>query len=92
MQLCFDRRKGRKQMLTGAGGVPSGRNRLAGYFWNETGTQGLVVLVHGMGTDVAYYLPEIHHFSAQGYRVFAFEYSGYQGSAGRFFRVSADRN
>lgn len=64
---------------------PSGRNRLAGYFWNETGTQGLVVLVHGMGTDVAYYLPEIHHFSAQGYRVFAFEYSGYQGSSGRFF-------
>lgn len=63
---------------------PSGRNRLAGYFWNETGTQGLVVLVHGMGTDVAYYLPEIHHFSAQGYRVFAFEYSGYQGSSGRF--------
>lgn len=32
---------------------PSGRNRLAGYFWNETGTQGLVVLAHGMGTDVA---------------------------------------
>lgn len=63
---------------------PSGRNRLAGYFWNETGTQGLVVLAHGMGRDVAYYLPEIHHFSAQGYRVFAFEYSGYQGSSGRF--------
>lgn len=62
---------------------PSGRNRLAGYFWNETGTQGLVVLAHGMGRDVAYYLPEIHHFSAQGYRVFAFEYSGYQGSSGR---------
>lgn len=63
---------------------PSGRNRLAGYFWNETGTHGLVVLAHGMGTDVAYYLPEINHFAAQGYRVFAFEYSGYQGSSGRF--------
>lgn len=63
---------------------PSGRNRLVGYFWNEAGTQGLVVLAHGMGTDIAYYLPEIHHFAAQGYRVFAFEYSGYQGSSGRF--------
>ena len=55
----------------------SGRNRLTGYFWNETGTQGLLVFAHGMGTNVAYYLPEIHHFAAQGYKIFAFEYSGY---------------
>ena len=45
----------------------SGRNRLAGYLWNEAGTRGLLVFAHGMGTGVEYYLPEIHHFAAQGY-------------------------
>ena len=64
---------------------PSGRNRLAGYLWNEAGTRGLLVFAHGMGTGVGYYLPEIHHFAAQGYQVFAFEYSGYQGSSGHFY-------
>ena len=64
---------------------PSGRNRLAGYLWNEAGTRGLLVFAHGMRTDVGYYLPEIHHFAAQGYQVFAFEYSGYQGSSGHFY-------
>ena len=63
----------------------SGKNCLAGYLWNETGTRGLIVFAHGMGTGVAYYLPEIHHFAAQGYQVFAFEYSGYQGSSGHFY-------
>ena len=64
---------------------PSGRNRLAGYLWNEAGTRGLLVFAHGMGTGVAYYLPEIHHFAAQGYKVFAFAYSGYPGSTGHFY-------
>ncbi len=64
---------------------PSGRNRLAGYLWNESGTRGLIVFAHGMGTGIGYYLPEIHHFAAQGYKVFAFEYSGYPGSSGHFY-------
>ena len=63
----------------------SGRNCLAGYLWNESGTRGLIVFAHGMGTGVEYYLPEIHHFAAQGYKVFAFEYSGYPGSSGHFY-------
>ncbi len=63
----------------------SGRNRLAGYLWNESGTRGLIVFAHGMGTGVEYYLPEINHFAAQGYKVFAFEYSGYPGSSGHFY-------
>ena len=63
----------------------SGRNRLAGYLWNEAGTHGLLVFAHGMGTGVEYYLPEIHHFAAQGYKVFSFECSGYTGSAGHFY-------
>ena len=70
---------GRKVLLR------SGRNRLVGYLWNEAGTRGVIVFAHGMGTDVGYYLPEIHHFSAQGYKVFAFEYSGYCGSSGHFY-------
>ena len=64
---------------------PSGRNRLAGYLWNEAGTQGLLVFAHGVGTGVEYYLPEIRHFAAQGYKLFTFEYSGYQGSSGHFY-------
>ena len=64
---------------------PSGRNRLAGYLWNEAGMQGLLVFAHGMGTGVEYYLPEIHHFAAQGYKMFAFEYSGYQGNSVHFY-------
>lgn len=66
----------------------SGKNRLNGYLWNETGTLGLIVLAHGMGTDVSYHLPEIHHFAALGYKVFAFEYSGYGGSNGHFYGFS----
>lgn len=85
MLPCSDRSKKRTQTKTDAGCFSSGRNRLTGYFWNETGTQGLLVFAHGMGTDVAYYLPEIHHFAAQGYKIFAFEYSGYKGSSGKFF-------
>ena len=63
----------------------SGRNRLAGYIRNETGTRGLIVFAHGMGVGVEYYLPEIHYFADQGYKVFAFEYSGYTGSSGHFY-------
>ena len=63
----------------------SGRSRLAGYLWNEAGTRGLIVFAHGMGAGVEYYLPEIHRFAARGYKVFAFEYSGYPSSSGRFY-------
>lgn len=63
----------------------SGKNHLAGYLWNENGAHGLVILAHGMGTDIAYYLPEIHHFASAGYRVFAFEYTGYGDSTGHFY-------
>ena len=52
---------------------------------DESGTRGLIVFAHGMGTGVEYYLSEIHYFAAQGYKVFAFEYSGYPGSSGHFY-------
>lgn len=63
----------------------SGKNHLAGYIWNESGKRGLIVFAHGMGVGIEYYLPEIHHFAKQGYKVFAFEYSGYCGSSGHFY-------
>lgn len=62
----------------------SGKNRLTGYVWNETGSCGLVVIAHGMGTSVGYHLPEIRRFADKGYKVFSFEYSGYGESKGHF--------
>lgn len=66
----------------------SGRNRLTGLVLNEEGTKGLFILAHGMGTDIRYHLPELHYFAERGYKVFAFEYSGYRGSIGHFFGFS----
>ena len=66
-------------------GFFNGKRRLCGYLWNETGTRGLLILAHGMGTGVGYHMPEIHHFADEGFRVFAFEYSGYGKSEGRFY-------
>ena len=51
----------------------------AAYLRQERSLHGLYVymaVTNGMG---------IHHFAAQGYQVFAFEYSGYQGSSGHFY-------
>lgn len=39
----------------------SGRNRLTGLVLNEEGTKGLIILAHGMGTDIRYHLPELHY-------------------------------
>lgn len=63
----------------------SGKKRLVGYIWNESSARGLIVLAHGMGTSVLYQLPEIKHFADEGYKVFAFEYSGYGESSGHFY-------
>lgn len=63
----------------------NGKKQLVGYLWNESGTRGLIVLAHGMGTSVSYHLPEIRHFADAGYKVFAFEYSGYGKSSGHFY-------
>jgi len=66
----------------------SGKNKLVGYWFNETGRRGIVVFAHGMGTDINYYMPEIRRFEKAGFRVFAFEYSGYGESDGRFLGFS----
>lgn len=63
----------------------SGKNQLVGYIWNENGTRGLIILAHGIGTSVEYHLPEVRHFADAGYKVFAFEYTGYGESTGHFY-------
>ena len=76
-----------RESLTGGQRVTfrSGKNRLTGYVWNESGTRGLIVLAHGMGTSIGYHLPEVQHLAAAGYKVFAFSYSGYGESSGHFY-------
>lgn len=72
-------------MLTGTGWFsPAAEIALPDTSGMRQERRGLWCLRTAWGRTLPYYLPEIHHFSAQGYRVFAFEYSGYQGSAGRF--------
>ena len=63
----------------------SGKKRLTGIILNEAGTRGLIVIAHGMGTGILYHLPEMRHFADEGYKVFAFEYSGYGESTGHFY-------
>lgn len=63
----------------------SGKNRLTGFIANEEGKRGLIVISHGMGTSVCYHMPEIRHFTDEGYKVFAFEYGGYGESTGKFY-------
>ncbi len=62
----------------------NGKKKLKGWFWNEEGKTGLVVVSHGMGVSVDYYMPEILAFTDKGYKVFAYDYSGYGESEGRF--------
>ena len=62
----------------------SGKNTLEGRIWNNEGKKGIVVVSHGMGVDVKYYLPEIAAFAENGFKVFAYEYTGYGDSQGRF--------
>lgn len=59
-------------------------SNLSGKFYNESGTRGTVILAHGMGCGIDFYTPEIERLSSPGYRIFAFEYSGYPGSKGLF--------
>lgn len=59
-------------------------SNLTGKFYNKNGTRGLVVMAHGMGCGINFYKPEIDRLSSLGYRIFAFEYSGYCESTGLF--------
>ncbi|MBR6642529.1 MAG: alpha/beta fold hydrolase [Lachnospiraceae bacterium] len=61
----------------------SGNNKLQGYLFGKENTRGLVVVVHGLGGGAEGYLPEILYFAEQGYRVFAYDNTGYHLSEGK---------
>jgi alpha-beta hydrolase superfamily lysophospholipase len=61
---------------------PSGANSLTGVLFGEDNTKGLVVVAPGRGEGVEYYLPQILYFVDQGWRVFAFDYTGTFASEG----------
>lgn len=65
----------------------SGKNTLDGFILNENGEKGVVIVAHGMGKTVDYYIPEILLFAENGYEVFTFEYTGYRGTKGKFLGI-----
>lgn len=64
----------------------SKRTSLNGWFYGEDNTtpKGLIIFSHGMGVTSEYYLPEILHYAAEGYKVFAFDNTGYGTNKGQF--------
>ena len=68
----------------------SKHNNLNGWFYgeNHTSPKGLILFSHGMGVTSEYYLPEILHFAGAGYKVFAFDNTGYGTNKGQFLGFS----
>jgi alpha-beta hydrolase superfamily lysophospholipase len=64
----------------------SGRNELSGWFYGEDNdnAKGLIIISHAMGVTSEYYLPEIMYFADRGYKVFAFDNTGYGYNKGLF--------
>jgi|SRR5690554_2349517 len=60
----------------------SGNNSLQGYLYHNPLSQGLVVVVHGLGGGADSYLPEIKYFLDQGWSVFAYDATGCYDSEG----------
>lgn len=65
----------------------SGRNELSGWFYGEDSdnAKGLIIISHAMGVTSEYYLPEIMYFADRGYKVFAFDNTGYGYNKGLFW-------
>lgn len=65
-------------------------NKLSGWFYGENNDcpQGLVIFSHGMGVTSEYYLPEILYYAEKGYKVFAFDNTGYGTNKGQFLGFS----
>lgn len=61
-------------------------NNLNGWFYGENNVspKGLIIFSHGMGVTSEYYLPEILYFAEAGYKVFAFDNTGYGTNKGQF--------
>ncbi len=65
-------------------------NKLNGWFYGENNAcpKGLVIFSHGMGVTSEYYLPEILCYAEAGYKVFAFDNTGYGTNKGKFLGFS----
>ncbi|MBR5128246.1 MAG: alpha/beta fold hydrolase [Roseburia sp.] len=68
----------------------SKRSNLNGWFYGENNTspKGLIIFSHGMGVTSEYYLPEILYYAGAGYKVFAFDNTGYGTNKGLFLGFS----
>ena len=68
----------------------SKHNDLNGWFYGENNTspKGLILFSHGMGVTSEYYLPEILHYAGAGYKVFAFDNTGYGTNKGLYLGFS----
>lgn len=68
----------------------SKHNDLNGWFYGENNTspKGLILFSHGMGVTSEYYLPEILYYAEAGYKVFAFDNTGYGTNKGLFLGFS----
>ena len=62
---------------------PSGDHMLQGYLMGKENTKGLVVVVHGLGGGAEGYLTPIRCLVDAGYRVFAYDNTGYHLSEGK---------
>jgi pimeloyl-ACP methyl ester carboxylesterase len=60
----------------------SGENRLQGFIYGSSNTNGLVVISEGLGGTADDYFPMIMYFVDKGWRVFAFNNTGVSGSGG----------
>ena len=65
-------------------------NELSGWFYggNNACPKGLIIFSHGMGVTSEYYLPEILYYAEKGYKVFAFDNTGYGTNKGWFLGFS----
>lgn len=65
-------------------------NKLSGWFYGENNScpKGLIIFSHGMGVTSEYYLPEILYYVEEGYKVFAFDNTGYGVNKGQFLGFS----
>lgn len=68
----------------------SKHNKLSGWFYGENNAcpKGLIIFSHGMGVTSEYYLPEILYYVKEGYKVFAFDNTGYGANKGQFLGFS----
>jgi dienelactone hydrolase len=64
----------------------SRENKLQGFIYGETNSNGLVIISHGLGGTADAYFPMIIYFVDKGWRVFAYNNTGVSGSEGESIR------